>query len=120
MSELLVTVGGVLLIALIAWWFWFSGPRVEIAGGSGPIDILVKDGTYQPAAVEVAAGPPVALRFTRLDATPCAEKVVFGTLGVSADLPLGQAQRVDLGALAPGSYEFSCQMGMYRGKLLVR
>lgn len=118
MSELVVTSGGLLAIMLIAWWFWFSAPQATRAQSRQPIDILVQDGTYQPAAIEVPAGQPVILRFTRRDATPCAEKVLFGDLGVSADLPLGQPQTISLGLLPAGTHEFTCQMGMYRGKLI--
>lgn len=119
MSALLVTVGGFAAIALIVWWFWLSSPQAAHLSAQQPIDILVKDGVYQPAALEVPAGAPLTLRFTRHDATPCAEKVVFGELGISADLPLGKAQSVSLPALKPGQYEFTCQMGMYRGRLIV-
>lgn len=119
MSAALVTLGGIAAIALIVWWFWLSSPKAEHPSAQQPIDILVKDGVYQPAALEVPAGQPLTLRFTRHDATPCAEKVVFGELGIVADLPLEKSQTVNLPALKPGSYEFTCQMGMYRGRLIV-
>ena len=118
MSELIVTSAGVLAIILIAWWFWFSAPRAARAASRQPIDILVQDGTYQPAAIEVQAGQALTLRFMRLDATPCAEKVLFGDLGVSADLPLGKPRTISLGPLEAGTHEFTCQMGMYRGRLI--
>lgn len=119
MIAALVTLGGIAAIALIVWWFWLSSPKAEHLSTQQPIDILVKDGVYQPAALEVPAGSSLTLRFTRHDATPCAEKVVFGELGIGADLPLGKPQTVNLPALKPGSYEFTCQMGMYRGRLIV-
>lgn len=118
MNEILVTLGGLTAIALIVWWFWLSSPRAERLSAQQPIDILVKDGVYQPAMIEVPAGQPLTLRFTRHDATACAEKVVFGTLGIGGDLPLGKPQTVNLPALQPGSYDFTCQMGMYRGRLI--
>jgi plastocyanin domain-containing protein len=120
MSELLVTLGGAILIALIVWWFWFSSPKAAHVAGSQPIDILVKDGTYQPAVIEVPAGWPLRLRFIRHDATPCAEKVLFGSLNITADLPLGKPQTVSISPLPPGTYEFTCQMGMYRGRLIAK
>ena len=120
MSAILVTLGGAILIALIVWWFWFSAPQATHAASNQPIDILVKDGTYHPAAIEVPAGQPLTLRFVRHDATPCAEKVVFGSINVAADLPLGKPQIVSIGPLPPGTYEFTCQMGMYRGRLIAK
>lgn len=120
MTELAVTLAGLLAIMLIVWWFWLSGPQATQAGGRGPIDILVKDGTYQPAVIEVPSGQTLTLRFVRQDATPCSEKVLFEDLGISADLPLGRPQIVSLGALPSGSHEFTCQMGMYRGRLIAK
>lgn len=120
MSEIIVTVAGLVLIALIAWWFWFSTPKAAHAAQDAPVDIQVRDGTYQPAAVEVAAGQPLRLNFTRYDPTPCAEKVVFAELGITADLPLERSQTIHLPALKPGIYEFTCQMGMYRGRLVAK
>ena len=120
MSEIIVTIAGLVLIALIAWWFWFSTPKAAHADQDAPVEIQVKDGTYQPAAVEVQAGEPVSLSFTRHDATPCAEKVVFADLGITADLPLERAQSINIPALKPGTYEFTCQMGMYRGRLIAK
>lgn len=120
MSALSVSLGGLVAIALIVWWFWLSAPQAAHIAGNQPIDILVKDGTYQPAAIEVPAGQPLALRFVRHDATPCAERVLFGDLGVSADLPLGKPHIISLGPLPPGNHEFTCQMGMYRGRLIAK
>lgn len=120
MSEIIVTVAGLVLIGLIIWWFWLSTPKAAHVDRNAPVDIQVKNGTYQPAAVEVPAGQPVRLNFTRYDATPCAEKVVFASLGITADLPVERTQSVSLPALKPGTYEFTCQMGMYRGRLIAK
>jgi plastocyanin domain-containing protein len=118
MNEILVTSGGIAAIMLIVWWFWLSRPKAVHIEARQAIDIQVKDGVYQPAALEIPAGQALTLRFTRHDATPCAEKIVFDGLGISAELPLGKPQIVPLPPLEPGQYEFTCQMGMYRGRLI--
>lgn len=120
MSEIFVTIAGLILIALIIWWFWLSTPKAVQADENAPLEIQVKDGAYQPAAVEVPAGQPVNVSFLREDATPCAEKVVFADLGITADLPLGRSLSISIPALKPGTYEFTCQMGMYRGRLIAK
>ncbi len=43
---------------------------------------------------------------------------LFGTFGKSAKLPTGQDVSVELMPKEPGEYEFACQMGMLRGKLI--
>lgn len=118
MIKALVTFGGLAAILLIVWWFWLSRPRAAHADMQQGIRILVKDGTYQPAALEVPAGQALTLTFLRQDVTPCAEKVIFVDLALSADLPLNKSVSVTLPALSPGRHEFTCQMGMYRGQLI--
>ncbi len=116
---IIVNVIGVALIGLIIWWFWLSKPALYSAKTAGVIDILVKDGVYQPAYIQVERNQPITLRFTRIDAIPCAEIVIFNTLNISQQLPLNQPVDIKLKLEKPGEYEFTCQMGMYRGKLMV-
>ena len=118
MSEILVSIGGLVAIALIVWWFWLSRPRAAHVVSSNALRILVKDGSYQPAALAVPAGRALTLTFIRQDVTPCAEKVVFAEFGLSADLPLNRPVVITVPALTPGRHEFTCQMGMYRGSLV--
>jgi plastocyanin domain-containing protein len=120
MNAILVNIGALVLIAFIVWWFGFSRPRATRMTGEGPIDIMVENGVYTPARIEVTAGRPVILRFNRRDPSPCAEKVLFGDLGVAADLELGKPTEVRITSGAPGEHKFTCQMGMYRGTLVVR
>ncbi len=120
MTDLLVNAIGVALIGLILWWFWLAGPRAQRIAATGAIEILVDDGVYTPASIEVPVGRPVILRFVRKDPNPCAGQVIFGSLGISADLPMGKPRDISLSLDEAGEYEFSCQMGMYRGRLLAR
>ena len=119
-AALLVNAIGLFLIGLIAWWFWLSRPRARHVSGAGPIEIIVNNGVYTPARIEVPAGQPVTLRFVRKDPNPCAEKALFDGLDISADLPLGKPKDVTVTLSRPGEYEFTCQMRMYRGTLVAR
>ena len=118
MQTLVVNVAGLALICLIVWWFWLSQPKARQVADD-VVDILVEDGVYSPSRIEVPAGRKIRLRFLRQDASPCAEKVLFDELGISADLALGQVTEVDVDASEAGEYEFTCQMRMYRGQLVV-
>lgn len=120
MSGWFVNFAGLVIIGLIVWWFWLSRPRATRAAGSGPIEIVVDNGVYMPARIEVPAGRPVTLRFVRRDPSPCAEKVLFDDLGVAADLAVGKPTEVTVTPGKPGEYEFTCQMRMYRGTLVAR
>ena len=120
MSVWQVNFAGFILLALIVWWFWGSRPAARRVEGKTPIEVLVDNGVYTPSVIETSAGKPVTLRFLRKDPSPCAEKVLFDTLGVSTDLPIDTPVELTIQPLTPGEYEFTCQMRMYRGTLVAR
>jgi len=117
-QALIVNIAGLALIGLIVWWFWLSQPKARQVAADA-VDILVENGVYAPSRIEIPAGRKVRLRFLRKDASPCAEKVLFDSLGISADLPLGKVTEVEVEVAEPGEYTFTCQMQMYRGELVV-
>ena len=119
MMYLAINGAGILFIVILIWWFWFSSPTIIKANTNAIIDIKVKDGTYQPAYIEANEGEPLILRFTREDESPCAEIVTFPKLNINQQLPLNQAVDIALTLEKPGVYDFTCQMGMYRGKLII-
>jgi plastocyanin domain-containing protein len=116
----LINIAGALLIAFIIWWFWLVKPKAKISQQNDIIDVIAENGVYTPSLIQAHPGHPLTLRFIRKDSNPCAEKVIFSELNKSADLPLDQPQDITLTIEKPGSYEFTCQMGMYRGKLLIQ
>jgi len=121
-SEIVVTLVGLALIAGIAWFFW--GPRgggtraAMTSTGYQEAMVLVKGG-YTPDVIVVQHGKPVRLSFRREETAACSEMVVFSHFGKSAKLPEGQTVAVELLPEKAGEYEFTCQMGMLRGKLVV-
>jgi plastocyanin domain-containing protein len=120
LSAWLVNIGGLVAVGLIIWWFWLSRPRAQRAVSARPIEIIVDNGVYTPARIEVPAGKRVTLRFIRKDPSPCAEKVLFDDLDISADLPVGRPYDVSFTPDKVGEHDFTCQMRMYRGSLVVR
>ena len=121
-DEILVVLVGVGMIAGIAWFFW--GPRqggfraAATTGGYQEAMVLVKGG-YTPDVIVVQHGKPVRLNFRREESAACSEMVVFGDFGKSAHLPEGQIVPIELLPERPGNYPFTCQMGMFRGTLVV-
>lgn len=120
MIFLLINLIGALFIGLIVWWFWFSESKTYATTIQNFSEIKVRDGVYNPSHIEVPVNQPVTLRFIREDASPCAEYVIFSTLNISQQLPLGKPTDLVFTIKTPGEYEFTCQMGMYRGKLIAR
>ena len=121
-TEFLRILVGLLLIGGIAWFFW--GPRrkgtraPEASSGFQEAMVLVKGG-YTPDVIVVRHGKPVRLNFRREESSACSEMVVFGDFGKSAKLPTGETVSLEFLPEKPGEYEFTCQMGMLRGKLVV-
>ena len=74
---------------------------------------------FAPASLQIAAGKPVKLAITREAESNCASKIVFPSLGIRRDLPLGATIVIDLPALPAGELRFTCGMGMYKGALVV-
>jgi len=111
---------GILIIAFIVWWFWLAKPKTKTAVQNEVIEVIVENGVYTPSVIQAAKGRPLTLRFMRRDPSPCAEKVIFSHLNINADLPINEPKDIRLTVDTPDSYEFTCQMGMYRGKLLVQ
>lgn len=109
---------GILTIALILWWFVFKQPQSTNVKGD-VIKINVDDGVYQPAVIRAKKSNELHLEFMRKDQSACSQVVVFETLGISQELPINKPKIVRLKNLSPGIYPFSCQMGMYQGKLIV-
>jgi plastocyanin domain-containing protein len=121
MDVIVVNVAGLGLIGLIVWYFWLSsstGTAAVIVGGVQETRVTVRGG-YSPDTIRVRAGRPVRLVFDRQEADPCSERVIFDAFGVSADLPTGTDVPVEFTPTEPGEYEFACQMGMLRGKVIV-
>ena len=116
---IIVNVSALLLIIFVIWWFFGSRPKAKFVGIDVPIRIAVKDGVYDPSHVQIPAGKQVTLYFVRHDATPCADTVVFAQLNASYALPINQTVEVIIPPQEPGEIDFTCQMGMYRGKLIV-
>lgn len=110
---------GILLIALIIYWFWLTKPKI-LKASKNIVNVIVNDGVYTPARIEVEAGKPVTLNFLRKDPSPCAEKVIFSDLNISKELPINKEKAIELKIEKPGEYEFTCQMQMYRGTLIVK
>jgi plastocyanin domain-containing protein len=121
-SNLLALLVGLLVIAGIAWFFWgprHSGARAALtSSGYQEAMILVKGG-YTPDVIVVQHGKPVRFNFRREETAACSEMVIFNDFGKSAHLPTGETVPVEFLPEKPGEYEFTCQMGMLRGKLIV-
>jgi len=121
-DKIVVDVVGLALIGFIVWFFWLvkaKGVRaVTTSAGYQEQMVLVKGG-YTPDLIVVERGKPVRLNFVRQESASCSEMVLLPAFNKSATLPEGQTVAVEFLPTEPGEYEFACQMGMFRGKIIV-
>ena len=121
-TQWIVTLGGVLAIAGVLWFFFFSErERVAAAlsaSGAQEIQVVVKGG-YSPDRIVVKRGLPVRLDFYRDESSSCTDTVVFGDFGISRPLPAFQTTPVEFTPDKAGEFTFTCGMNMVRGKLIV-
>jgi len=121
-DRMVVDVLGVALSAFIVWFFWLVKAKgVRATGTSGGYQeqmVLVKGG-YTPDVIVVEVGKPVRLNFVRQESASCSEMVLLPAFGKSAKLPEGATVPVEFLPKERGEFEFACQMGMFRGKVIV-
>ena len=122
LDKLFVTLGGVGAIACIVWFFWLwkhTGTRAALTSSGYQEALILVKGGYIPDVIVVERGRPVRLNFRREETADCSEMVIFGDFNKSAKLPAGETVPLELLPAQPGEYTFACQMGMYRGRLVV-
>ncbi|MFA6042833.1 MAG: cupredoxin domain-containing protein [Patescibacteria group bacterium] len=116
---------GIILIIVIAGLFflWLRFQRqqeaaVQTSSGVQQQTIVVR-AAYKPNVVSIRTGTPIELIFDRQEDTECSRFVTFEDLHIRQDLPAFQKTIVNLPALPKGEVLFTCDMGMYQGKLVI-
>ena len=122
LDQLLVTLVGLAAIGGVAWFFWFRrtpGVRLPIGADGYQEGLIVVKGGYTPDTIRVRAGRPVRLVFRREETAACSERVVLPDFERSAALPTGEAVAIEFIPNETGAHQFTCQMGMLRGQIVV-
>ena len=119
-SQVVVTVAGVVAIAGLARFFFRSRPAADAVTVEGvqEVRITVKGG-YWPDSVRVRAGIPLRMVFDRQEDGECSSRVVFPDLAVSHWLAPFDTTVVELTVDRPGRFGFACGMNMIHGTLVV-
>ena len=121
-DRIVVGVVGLGLVGFIVWFFWLvkaKGVRAALTSAGYQEQMILVKGGYTPDVIVVEAGTPVRLNFVRQESASCSEMVLLPAFNKSANLPEGETVPLEFLPKEPGEYEFTCQMGMFRGKLIV-
>jgi plastocyanin domain-containing protein len=120
-TEIGVLMGGLMLIALVLWFFFGTRKRTAASLNERGIQELVVTvkGGYSPDVLVVQEGKPVRLNFYRDETSTCSEQVIFGDFGIIRNLPAFKTTPVEFTPNQAGEFTFTCGMNMLRGKLIV-
>jgi hypothetical protein len=89
--------------------------QTTLVDGVQVLNVGLVGGYYRPNRFTVQAGVPVKVVFTGY-AQDCLGQPEFPELGLKGDLSSGQAV-FPLGELEPGTYQFTCSMGVNEGEI---
>ncbi|MFA6081501.1 MAG: cupredoxin domain-containing protein [Patescibacteria group bacterium] len=117
MDKIIVSFFGVVSI-LFTYWFFFM-KRIDTVRAEGTVNILV-DGGYKPDRISIPYGQTTKLVFKRKDSSACLEEVVLADFKVRKYLVLNEKTEIEINPTKKGEFDFSCGMGMFHGKLIVK
>ena len=118
----LVIVASALLASAVLWYFFAPStkPAAMASANAGTQEITIEvRGGYTPNAIKARAGVPLTLVFDRQDKSSCSEEIVIADFGIRRFLPAFEKTRIAIPAPKPGTYAFTCGMGMLHGSLVV-
>lgn len=117
MDKIIVSITGLLLIVFTYWYFFMK--KEQVIEAKEEIDILVEGG-YKPDRISIPFGKTTKLNFKRLDSNSCLNEVVLSEFKIKRELPMGEKVTIEIKPEKKGSFDFSCGMGMFHGKLIVK
>lgn len=117
LNKSVITILGVVIIFVIYWFFLFKKEKETKVSDS--VDIIV-DGGYSPEVISIPLGKLTKINFIRKDPTECLAEVVLGDFKIRRSLPLNQKVTIEITPKKKGNFGYSCGMGMYHGKIVVK
>lgn len=83
------------------------------------VRITVNKKGFSPSSISTEQGSPLTLIFRRPKNEGCGNKVVFPSLNITKDLPVGKNVTIKFTPTDTGNISFTCGMGMYKGSIVV-
>ncbi len=92
--------------------------KINTVQAEGTVEILV-DGGYKPDRISIPYGKTTKLVFERRDSNSCLEEVILADFKIKKSLPLNEKVAIEITPDKKGTFDFSCAMGMFHGKIIV-
>ncbi len=117
-DKISVAVFSVLGMAFTYWFFLMKKDEEAVVVETNSIDIVVEGG-YSPNIISIPKGKTTTINFIRRDPSSCLEEVVLPDFKIRKYLPLNKTTPIQVTPSKEGTYEISCGMNMFHGKLKV-
>jgi plastocyanin domain-containing protein len=101
------------------YWFFLMKKEKEVAVTTDSVDIVVKGG-YNPEVISIPYKKTTKLNFLRKDTNSCLEEVVLGDFRIKKYLPVNEKVTITVTPEKKGAFRYSCGMGMFHGKIIVK
>lgn len=119
MDKIIVAVFSIGGIALTYWYFLMKKEDEAVVVKTNSIDIKVEGG-YSPEVISIPKGKTTTLNFIRKNPSSCLEEVVLPEFKIRKYLPLNKTTPIQITPNKSGTFEISCGMNMFHGKIIVQ
>lgn len=92
----------------------------KVVKGVQKATVTIDNGMYMPAVISVVKGKPVELTFKAGKSPGCGSTIVFKSLKLSNEVKNGKPVTIRFTPNKAGTIAFTCGMGMFDGKVVVK
>ena len=117
-DKILVIIFSVVGIIFTYWFFLMKKDDEAVIVSESSVDIVVEGG-YSPNVISVSKNKTTTLNFFRKDPSSCLEEVVLPDFKIRKHLPLNKKTSIIINPQQTGTFEISCGMNMFHGKIIV-
>ncbi len=119
MDKLLVAISSISGIAFTYWFFLMKKDDDAVVVKTNSVDISVEGG-YSPSVISISKNKQTTINFFRKDPSSCLEEVVLPDFKIRKYLPLNKTTSIQITPTRSGTFEISCGMNMFHGKIIVQ
>lgn len=118
-DKILVTLFSIAGIAFTYWFFLMRKDSEAVVVKDNSIDIVVEGG-YIPNVISIQKDRVTRFNFFRRDPSSCLEEIVLPDFKIRKYLPLNEKTSIQVTPKKSGTFEMSCGMNMFHGKIIVQ
>lgn len=107
-------------VSQASWNVWGGHAQAEITGDVQEATINVSSSGYSPQNIEIKAGVPAKINFKTEEGAECLRQVVSKELRINNILEAEKDNYIVLKDVKPGTYQYTCGMGLYGGTITVK